>query len=88
MKRRAKRPRSRGPGYRVALRRASLAEWLARVGDLSFSPTLDEVAYDSGLYDLLETDQAARSQALTDLLFLMSGGALRLLVRPCRWVMV
>jgi hypothetical protein len=67
----------------VNLRRASLAEWLDRAG---FSPTLDEVAYDSGLYDLLETDQAARSQALTDLLFLMSGGVARLLTRPCRWV--
>ena len=65
------------------LRRASLAEWLARA---DFSPTLDEVAYDSGLYDLLETDQAVRSQALTDLLFLMSGGWVRLLTRPCRWV--
>jgi hypothetical protein len=65
----------------VNLRRASLAKWLGHTG-----LTLDEVAYDSGLYDLCESDRAARSQALTDLLFLMSGGAALLLTRPCRWV--
>lgn len=64
------------------LRRASLARWISR------PRTLDEVAYDSGLYDLCESDRAACSQALTDLLFLMSGGAVLLLTGPCRWVNV
>jgi hypothetical protein len=59
--------------------------WLRCPG---FKPTLSEAAYDSGLYDLCESDRAARSQALTDLLFLMSVGAAKLLVKPCRWVAV
>jgi hypothetical protein len=50
--------------------------------------SLDEVAYDSGLYTLHESDRAARSQALTDLLYLMSVGVARLLTHPCRWVAV
>jgi hypothetical protein len=63
------------------LRRANLAVWIA-----GLPATLDRVVYDSGLYDLVETDRAARSQALTDLLFLMSIGVARLLTNPCQWV--
>lgn len=64
-------------------RRANLVSW---IGWKTEPVTLDRVAYDSGLYDLVETERGARSQALTDLLFLMSVGAVRLLTQPCRWV--
>ena len=61
-------------------RRANLARWIV------VPTTLDEAAYDSGLYTLQESDRAARSCALQDLLFLTSVGAARLLIKPCRWV--
>ena len=63
------------------LRRTCLLSWIGR-----HQVSLDGVVYDSGLYELVETDRAARSQALSDLLFLMSTGAVRLLTHPCRWV--
>lgn len=63
------------------LRRIALLSW---IGGQPVS--LDAAAYDSGLYDLFESDRAARSQALTDLLYLMSVGQCCLLTMPCRWV--
>jgi uncharacterized protein (DUF2062 family) len=69
-------------GIPVNLRRANLACWITN------PVTLDEVVYDSCLYTLQESDRAARSCALQDLLFLMSVGAARLLTQPCRWVAI